>query len=160
MRAHCIRRRPQTHTIARLAGSRSHHDAQWSSQGQDTTFAHELAERERWQQPWLAELVAGSIRSGARIDPKEYAEIVKRLLSAKMAELTAERAAHPLCMFAVWKEVDKIQRLIIDGRPVNEYFTNPPFEFTSGEDLSRLQVQLGYLLQVAKCDLSDFFHCC
>ena len=111
-------------------------------------------------EPWLAELVAGSIRSGARIDPKEYAEIVKRLLSAKMAELTAERAAHPLGMFAVWKEVDKIQRLIIDGRPVNEYFTNPPFEFTSGEDLSRLQVQLGYLLQVAKCDLSDFFHCC
>ena len=107
-------------------------------------------------EPWLAELVAGSIRSGARIDPKEYAEIVKRLLSAKMAELTAERAAHPLGMFAVWKEVDKIQRLIIDGRPVNEYFTNPPFEFTSGEYLSRLQVQLGYLLQVAKCDLSDF----
>ena len=31
-------------------------------------------------EPWLAELVAGSIRSGARIDPKEYAEIVKRLL--------------------------------------------------------------------------------
>ena len=58
------------------------------------------------------------------------------------------------------KRFDKIQRLIIDGRPVNEYFTSPPFEFTCGEDLSRMQVSLGHLLQVAKCDLSDFFHCC
>ena len=81
-------------------------------------------------EPWLAELLAGGIKSGARIDLKEYAEIIRRLLSAKMAELTAERAEHPLGMFAVWKEVDKIQRLIIDGRPVNEYFTSPPFEFT------------------------------
>ena len=72
-------------------------------------------------EPWLAELLAGAIKSGARIEPTEYAEIVKRLLSAEMAELTAERAAHPLGMFAVWKEVDKIQRLIIYGRPVNEY---------------------------------------
>ena len=111
-------------------------------------------------EPWLAELLAGAIKSGARIEPTEYAEIVKRLLSAEMAELTAERAAHPLGMFAVWKEVDKIQRLIIDGRPVNEYFTSPPLEFTCGEDLSRMQVSLGHLLEVAKCDLSDFFHCC
>ena len=56
-------------------------------------------------EPWLAELLAGAIKSGARIEPIEYAEIVKRLLSAEMAELTAERAAHPLGMFAVWKEV-------------------------------------------------------
>ena len=101
-------------------------------------------------EPWLAELLAAGIPSGARIEPKEYAKIIKRLLSAKMAELTAERAAHPLGMFAVWKEVDKIQRLIIDGRPVNEYFTSPPFEFTSGEYLARLQVKLGHLLQAAK----------
>ena len=87
---------------------------------------------------WLAELLADGMKSGSRIDPGEYAKIVKRLLSAKMAELTAERAAHPLGMFAVWKEVDQIQRLIIDGRPVNEYFTSPPFEFTCGEDLARL----------------------
>ena len=63
-------------------------------------------------------------------------------------------------MFAVWKEVDKIQGLIIDGRPVNEYFTSPTLEFTCDEDLSRLQVRLGFLLQAAKCDLRDFFHCC
>ena len=111
-------------------------------------------------EPWLAELLASGCKSGARIDPKEYAEIIKRLLCANMAELTAERAEHPLGMFAVWKEIDKIQRLIIDGRPVNEYFTSSPFEFTCGEDLSRRQVKLGHLLQVAKCDLSDFFHCC
>ena len=97
-------------------------------------------------EPWLAELLASGIKSGARIDPKEYAEIIKRLLTAKMAELTAERAAHPLGMFAVWKEVDKVQRLIIDGRPVNEYFTSPPFKITCGEDLSRMQVKLGHLL--------------
>ena len=77
-----------------------------------------------------------------------------------MAELTADRAEHPLGMFAVWKEIGKIQRLIIDRRPVNEFFPSPPFEFTSGEDLSRLQVKLGHLLQAAKCDLSDFSHCC
>ena len=118
------------------------------------------ADPEVMVEPWLAELLAAGIPSGARIEPKEYAKIIKRLLSAKMAELTAERAAHPLGMFAVWKEVDKIQRLIIDGRPVNEHFTSPPFEFTSGEDLARLQVELGHLLQAAKCDLSDFFHSC
>ena len=111
-------------------------------------------------EPWLAELLADGMKSGSRIDPGEYAKIVKRLLSAKMAELTAERATHPLGMFAVWKEVDQIQRLIIDGRPVNEYFTSPPFEFTCGEDLARLQVKIGHMLQAAKCDLSDFFHCC
>ena len=118
------------------------------------------AEPEAMVESWLADILASAIKSGARIDPKEYAEIIKRLLSAQMAELTAERAEHPLGMFAVWKEVGKIQRLIIDGRPVNEYFTSPPFEFTCGEDLSRLQVKLGHLLQVAKCDLSDFFHSC
>ena len=74
-------------------------------------------------EPWLAELLACGVKSGARIEPKEYAAIVKRLLSAKMAELSAEKAAHPLGMFAVWKEVDRVQRLIIDGRPVNEYFS-------------------------------------
>ena len=111
-------------------------------------------------EPCLAELLACGIKSGARIEPKEYAEVVKGLLSAKMAELTAEKAAHPLGMFAVWKEVDRVQRLIIDGRPINECFISPNFEFTDGKDLSRLQIELGYLLQAAKCDLSDFFHCC
>ena len=110
------------------------------------------AEPEAMVESWLADILASAIKSGARIDPKEYAEIIKRLLSAQMAELTAERAEHPLGMFAVWKEVGKIQRLIIDGRPVNEYFTSPPFEFTCGEDLSRLQVKLGHPLQIAKCD--------
>ena len=57
---------------------------------------------------WLAELLADGIQSGARIEQKEYAAIIQRLLSTKMAELTTERAAHPLGMFAVWKEVDKI----------------------------------------------------
>ena len=111
-------------------------------------------------EPWLAELLASGLRSGARIDSQEYAEVIKRLLLANMAELSAESSPHPLGMFAVWKEVDRIQRLIIDGRPVNEYFTSPPYEFTSGEDLSRVQVKLGHLLEVAKCDLCDFFHCC
>ena len=109
---------------------------------------------------WLAELLADRFRSGAKIDPKEYAAVIKRLLSANMAELTAESSPHPLGMFAVWKTVDESQRLIIDGRPVNEYFTSPPYEFTCGEDLSRIQVQIGHLLQAAKCDLCDFFHCC
>ena len=71
---------------------------------------------------------------------------MKRLLSAEIAELTAERAAHPLGMFNVWKEVDKIQRLTIDGRPVNEYFITPPFGFIYVEDLLRMQVKLGHLL--------------
>ena len=103
-------------------------------------------------EPWLAELLASGLRSGARIDSQEYAEVIKRLLLANMAELSAESSPHPLGMFAVWKEVDRIQRLIIDGRPVNEYFTSPPYEFTSGEDLSRVQVKLGHVLEVAKCD--------
>ena len=101
-------------------------------------------------EPWLAELLASGLRSGARIDANEYAEVIKRLLLANMAELSAESSPHPLGMFAVWKEVDRIQRLIIDGRPVNEYFTSPPYEFTSREDLSRVQIQLGYVLEAAK----------
>ena len=82
---------------------------------------------------WLAELLADRFRSGAKIDPKEYAAVIKRLLSANMAELTAESSPHPLGMFAVWKTVDESQRLNIDGRPVNEYFTSPPYKFTCGE---------------------------
>ena len=50
---------------------------------------------------WLAELLADRFRSGAKIDPKEYAAVIKRLLSANMAELTAESSPHPLGMFAV-----------------------------------------------------------
>ena len=118
------------------------------------------ADPEVMMEPWLAELLASRLPSGAKIDNKEYAEVIRRLLLANMAELTAESSPHPLGMFAVWKEVDRIQRLIIDGRPVNEYFTSPPYEFTCGEDLSRMQVKLGYLLEAAKCDLCDFFHCC
>ena len=118
------------------------------------------ADPEVMMEPWLAELLASRLPSGAKIDNKEYAEVIRRLLLANMAELTAESSPHPLGMFAVWKEVDRIQRLIIDGRPLNEYFTSPPYEFTCGEDLSRMQVKLGYLLEAAKCDLCDFFHCC
>ena len=81
-------------------------------------------------EPWLAELLADRFRSGAKIDPKEYFAVIKRLMLTNMAELTATSASHPMGMFAVWKEVDRIQRLIIDGRLVNEYFTSPPYEFT------------------------------
>ena len=100
-------------------------------------------------EPWLAELLASRLQSSARIDSKEYAEVIKRLLLANMAKLIAESSPHPLGMFVVWKEVDRIQRLITDVRPVNEHFTSPPCEFTSGEELSRVQVQLGYILEAA-----------
>ena len=102
------------------------------------------ADPEVMMEPWLAELLASRLPSGAKIDNKEYAEVIRRLLLANMAELTAESSPHPLGMFAVWKEVDRIQRLIIDGRTVNECFTSPPYEFTCGEDLSRVQVKLGF----------------
>ena len=83
-------------------------------------------------EPWLAELLAGGTKSGARVDPKEYDEIIQRLLSAKLAELTAERAAHLLGMFAVWNEVDAApyHRWTASGR----VFASPLFEFTCGED--------------------------
>ena len=69
------------------------------------------ADPEIMVEPWLAELLADRFRSGAKIDQKEYATVIKRLLLAKMAELTATSSSHPLGMFAVWKEVDRIQRL-------------------------------------------------
>ena len=50
-------------------------------------------------EPWLAELVASGLKSGARIDPKEYAEIIKRLLCANMAELTLSvRSIPSVCL--------------------------------------------------------------
>ena len=52
------------------------------------------ADPEVMMEPWLAELLASRSPSGAKIDIKEYAKVIKRLLLSNMAELTAESSPH------------------------------------------------------------------
>ena len=112
------------------------------------------------EEDWLARLAASAFTSNSRDEPDEYAALVARLQKAAMVELTATRAEFPLRLFAVWKIMDESQRLIVDARSTNCFFLTPPYEHTSGDDLARLQVGADQLLEVAKCDLADFFHTC
>ena len=109
---------------------------------------------------FIAELAASLVHSGVRLDEEEYVKVLKRLLEVGMLEFTATASEYPLKLFAVWKVVGEIQRLIMDGRVPNCFFLTPSMEHTSGDDLARMQVAEDRLLEVAKSDLSDHFHRC
>jgi len=110
--------------------------------------------------PLIAELAAHVTRSYHSADPDEYAAAVVRLDANGMVELQADAAEHPLGLFAVLKSDGLTLRLIVDGRPANVKFNTPSFEHTGGDDLARIQVPGGCVLEIAKADLQDFFHTC
>ena len=46
----------------------------------------------------------------------------------------------------------------MDGRRPNCRFLTPDYEHTSGEDLTRQEVEEGNVLEMARADAADFFH--
>ena len=50
------------------------------------------------------------------------------------------------------------QRFLVDGRRPNCRFLTPDYEHTSGEDLTRQEVEEGNVLEMARADAADFFH--
>ena len=110
--------------------------------------------------PLVGGLLAAEVRSCQAVAEGEYPKLVARLIGASMATVTAERARHPLGLFGVWKPGKLKQRMIVDGRPMNGFFEDPPFVWTGGDAFIRMQVREGFTLQAAKLDLADFFHTC
>ena len=89
---------------------------------------------------------------------REYLLLLQRMRAASMVDFTtAPRAVNGL--FGVEKP-DGALRLIIDGRPANAAFTEPPpVELPTPDLLARLTAPPdGSAVWVAKSDLADFFY--
>jgi hypothetical protein len=87
----------------------------------------------------------------------EYIKLLRDMDSRGMLTYTTQ----PKCvvgLFGTPKSDGRI-RLIIDGRPANDLFADPPDVHLPTPDLfARLSVPAGHKLWVAKSDLSDFFY--
>jgi len=114
----------------------------------------------------VAQLASSVVRPCHQCNPGEYPRLLARMYNAGMLRFvpsnsqTSPRIVPPLGVFAVWKVTNEKQRLIVDARPANAFFTTPPYESTSGDNLATIVVPPGASLQVAKIDLADYFHCC
>jgi hypothetical protein len=87
----------------------------------------------------------------------EYVLLVKRLAERQMVEFATE-AAVVNGLFGVEKDANSI-RLILDARNANAVFVEPEgFELPTPDLLSKLRVQKGKRLFVAKADLGDYYH--
>jgi hypothetical protein len=90
-------------------------------------------------------------------DRAEYIRLVARMLQLGILELTTS----PRCvngLFGVPKS-DSETRLILDARPANCYFADPPHvELPSPSHFAQLQVDRRQPFAVAKLDLSNFYH--
>ena len=90
-------------------------------------------------------------------DAGEYVKLVKRMLVLSMLEFTNS----PICVngiFGVPKPDTQI-RLILDARPANCWFVDPPHvSLPSPSHIARLVVPPGKPVWVAKSDLSNFYH--
>lgn len=88
---------------------------------------------------------------------KEYVKLVRRMIVAGMVAFTTT----PVVingLFGVPKPDGNI-RLVIDGRPCNSVFIEPPHvQLPTPDLLPRLMVPSGKTLWVAKSDLADFFY--
>ena len=100
-------------------------------------------------------LFARFARSCHRVSSTEYAKLVARMYKAKMAELFPSPADFILGLFRAWKIPGKSQRMLVDARPPNCMFGTPPFLHIGGDSLSRMKVDEGNELEVAKADLKN-----
>jgi hypothetical protein len=89
--------------------------------------------------------------------PGEYAKLVLRLRASGMVSFTtAPQVVNGV--FGVLKP-DGMIRLIVDGRPANAVFVEPPrVSLPTPDVLPKLMAPPDRPLFVAKCDLSDFFY--
>jgi len=98
-----------------------------------------------------------------RLEPRpqasndEYAKLIRRMEAVGMiAWTTAPQCVNGL--FAVPKP-DGSQRVIIDARPANMRFTQPPrVRLPTPTHLAQMQTTPDGILHVAKMDLSNFYH--
>lgn len=87
----------------------------------------------------------------------EYVKLIRRMVSAGMLAFTTAPAVIN-GLFGVAKPDGNI-RLVIDGRPCNATFIDPPrVELPTPDLLPRLMVPPHRTLWVAKSDLADFFY--
>jgi hypothetical protein len=89
--------------------------------------------------------------------PSEYAALVRALRARGMVTFTqSPRVVNGV--FGVPKDGDRI-RLIIDARPANTWFREPPkIELPTPDVLARLQACSDQPLYVGKVDLDNFYH--
>ena len=87
----------------------------------------------------------------------DWVAVVRSMAEKGMVVFTTK----PKCMngvFATAKDSDR-QRLIIDARPANRVFADPPaVRLANPEVLAELQVPAGREFFVAKVDLDNFYH--
>lgn len=90
-------------------------------------------------------------------DRVQYIKLLRRMAAAGMLSFTTQ----PIVvngLFAVSKP-DGQQRLIIDARPANNLFLDPPpVSLPTPDLLSNLEVPSGSPIFIAKCDLENFYH--
>jgi len=86
----------------------------------------------------------------------EYRKLLERMRKAELVDFTTEPAS--VCgIFAVPK--GEQQRLIIDARPTNRLFSEPPrVSLPTPDILAALNIKDGLPIFGAKCDLSNFYH--
>jgi hypothetical protein len=91
----------------------------------------------------------------------DYVGVIRRLVDIGMIAWTrSPRAVNGL--FGVPKDPGDAKtslRLIIDARPANALFVDPPhIELPTPDVIGRLSVPRGKKLYIAKADISDFYH--
>lgn len=88
---------------------------------------------------------------------QEYVDLIRRLLHLDMVRL--ESSVHVVNgLFAVPKDKDSL-RLIIDARPTNAIFDEPPaVQLPTPDLLAQLQVSSFETVFAAKVDLDNFYH--
>ena len=112
--------------------------------------------------PLVGDIAAELARSYQNATDDEYVATLARLYQADMCAFSAEAAKDVVRLFAQWKEVPSAhcegsQRFLVDGRRPNCRFLTPDYEHTSGEDLTRQEVEEGMVLEMARADAADFF---
>ena len=88
---------------------------------------------------------------------EEYHSLIRRMNSLGMIHFTREPMAIN-GIFGVAKGPDKM-RLILDARPANAMFVEPPHVKLPGPDhIAQLSIPIGQSLHVGKVDIDNFYH--
>ena len=103
------------------------------------------------------ESIDSSARAKAFGSHTEYVNLLREMDKRNMLTYSIDPAV-VVGIFAVDKPDGKL-RLILDGRPANDVFAEPPaVELPTPDLFAKLQVPRGRKVWVAKTDLSDFFY--
>ena len=93
--------------------------------------------------------------------PRVYEELVRAMLEKKMIEPCLD-IKEECCIFAVWKKPGPNgprQRLIIDARRSNTWFSTPPkTELATGDAFSRMVAVSQDALELGQTDIQDAFY--